>query len=51
MIGPLADEPWEQLGTWVFDGDPQFAGGDVPDKGYTETGTEEVRCVDPNNKG
>ena len=22
MIGPLADEPAEQLGTWVFDGDP-----------------------------
>ena len=29
----------------------QFPGGDVPDKGYTETGSEEVRCVDPNNKG
>ena len=23
VIGPLADEPREQLGTWVFDGDPQ----------------------------
>jgi beta-glucosidase len=22
VIGPLADEPAEQLGTWVFDGDP-----------------------------
>ena len=22
VIGPLADEPQEQLGTWVFDGDP-----------------------------
>ncbi|MCC5793287.1 MAG: glycoside hydrolase family 3 C-terminal domain-containing protein [Chromatiales bacterium] len=22
VIGPLADAPWEQLGTWVFDGDP-----------------------------
>jgi beta-glucosidase len=22
VIGPLADEPYEQLGTWVFDGDP-----------------------------
>ena len=21
VIGPLADEPWEQLGTWIFDGD------------------------------
>ena len=25
VIGPLADEPWEQLGTWVFDGDPQYS--------------------------
>ncbi|MEM0961326.1 MAG: glycoside hydrolase family 3 N-terminal domain-containing protein [Bacteroidota bacterium] len=23
VIGPLADEPYEQLGTWVFDGDPE----------------------------
>lgn len=23
VIGPLANEPAEQLGTWVFDGDPQ----------------------------
>ena len=22
VIGPLADAPYEQLGTWVFDGDP-----------------------------
>jgi beta-glucosidase len=22
VIGPLADEPYEQLGTWIFDGDP-----------------------------
>jgi beta-glucosidase len=22
VIGPLADEPHEQLGTWIFDGDP-----------------------------
>jgi beta-glucosidase len=22
VIGPLADRPYEQLGTWVFDGDP-----------------------------
>jgi beta-glucosidase len=22
VIGPLADDPYEQLGTWIFDGDP-----------------------------
>jgi beta-glucosidase len=25
VIGPLADTPYEQLGTWVFDGDPQLS--------------------------
>lgn len=25
VIGPLADEPREQLGTWVFDGDPVYS--------------------------
>lgn len=25
VIGPLADEPNEQLGTWVFDGDPSLS--------------------------
>ncbi|TVR62384.1 MAG: glycosyl hydrolase [Gemmatimonadales bacterium] len=25
VIGPLAQEPQEQLGTWVFDGDPGFS--------------------------
>lgn len=25
VIGPLADEPWEQLGTWTFDGDGQYS--------------------------
>ena len=24
MIGPLADDPYEQLGTWIFDGDPSI---------------------------
>ncbi len=24
IIGPLADAPYEQLGTWVFDGDPSL---------------------------
>jgi beta-glucosidase len=24
VIGPLADAPQDQLGTWVFDGDPEF---------------------------
>ena len=23
VIGPLADEPYEQMGTWIFDGDPE----------------------------
>ena len=25
VVGPLADEPAEQLGTWVFDGDPSLS--------------------------
>jgi beta-glucosidase len=25
VIGPLADEPREQLGTWIFDGDPTLS--------------------------
>jgi len=25
VIGPLADAPYEQLGTWVFDGEPELA--------------------------
>ena len=25
VIGPLADAPYEQLGTWIFDGDPQLS--------------------------
>lgn len=25
VIGPLADEPYEQLGTWIFDGDPAIS--------------------------
>ena len=25
VIGPLADDPYEQLGTWVFDGDPALS--------------------------
>lgn len=25
VIGPLADDPYEQLGTWVFDGDPRHS--------------------------
>ncbi len=25
IIGPLADAPYEQLGTWVFDGDPALS--------------------------
>jgi len=25
VIGPLADAPYEQLGTWIFDGDPSIS--------------------------
>jgi beta-glucosidase len=25
VVGPLADEPYEQLGTWIFDGDPSLS--------------------------
>lgn len=25
IIGPMADEPYEQLGTWIFDGDPDLS--------------------------
>ena len=25
VIGPLADDPYEQLGTWIFDGDPRHS--------------------------
>ncbi len=25
LIGPLADAPYEQLGTWIFDGDPDLS--------------------------
>ncbi len=25
VIGPLADAPYEQLGTWIFDGDPNLS--------------------------
>src|SRR6056297_3065846 len=25
VVGPLADEPREQLGTWIFDGDPSLS--------------------------
>jgi beta-glucosidase len=25
IIGPLADDPYEQLGTWIFDGDSKFS--------------------------
>ena len=25
LVGPLADAPYEQLGTWIFDGDPSIS--------------------------
>ena len=25
VVGPLADDPYEQLGTWIFDGDPEIS--------------------------
>jgi beta-glucosidase len=39
VIGPLADEAREQLGTWVFDGDPK----------YTQTGLQAIRSVAANH--
>ncbi len=35
VIGPLADAPYEQLGTWIFDGDPEL----------TVTGLEGIRAL------
>lgn len=35
VIGPMADEPQEQLGTWVFDGDPH----------YSQTGLQALRVL------
>lgn len=35
VIGPMADEAREQLGTWVFDGDPQ----------HTQTGLQALRAL------
>jgi beta-glucosidase len=35
VIGPLADEPQEQLGTWVFDGDP----------GHSQTCLQAIRSM------
>ena len=35
VIGPMADEPQEQMGTWVFDGDPQ----------YSQTGLQALRSL------
>lgn len=35
IIGPMADEATEQLGTWVFDGDPQ----------HSQTGLQAIRSL------
>ena len=45
VIGPLADEPQEQLGTWVFDGDPELSV--TPLEALTERlgSTAEIRYV------
>ncbi|MHC1738122.1 MAG: beta-glucosidase BglX [Ignavibacteriaceae bacterium] len=45
VIGPLADDAYEQLGTWIFDGDPQYS--QTPLRAITEFIGEsaEVRYV------
>lgn len=45
VIGPLADDAYEQLGTWIFDGDPRFS--QTPLRAITEFIGEsaEVRYV------
>jgi len=45
VIGPLADEPAEQLGTWVFDGDPSRSVTPLQALRQWESGVFEVRHV------
>ncbi|MBN1448641.1 MAG: glycoside hydrolase family 3 C-terminal domain-containing protein, partial [Bacteroidetes bacterium] len=40
VIGPLADDPYEQLGTWIFDGDPQHSR--TPLQAITDTVGDDV---------
>lgn len=58
IIGPLADAPYEQLGTWIFDGDPEmsvtglegirnFVGDEVEIHHYSAMETSRSRDTDP----
>ena len=57
VIGPLADDPYEQLGTWIFDGDPalsvtalqgirELAGGDIAIRHVRALETSRSRSTD-----
>jgi beta-glucosidase len=43
VIGPMAREPYEQLGTWVFDGDPALSRTPVQSLGERLRGRVDVR--------
>jgi beta-glucosidase len=43
VIGPLADDPYEQLGTWIFDGDPQLSHTPLQAIRESVAGSAEVR--------
>jgi len=45
VIGPLADEPYEQLGTWIFDGDPSLSVTGLQGLRDLVGGTVEIRYV------
>jgi beta-glucosidase len=45
VIGPLADEPYEQLGTWIFDGDPALSVTGLQGIRDLVGGEVEIRCV------
>ncbi len=49
VIGPLADDPHEQLGTWTFDGDAQYsrtALQSIRDLVGDRVSVEHVRCLE-----
>jgi beta-glucosidase len=49
VIGPLADDPYEQLGTWIFDGDPSLsvtALQGLRDLAGEEVGIRHVRALE-----
>ena len=45
VIGPLADAPYEQLGTWIFDGDPSLSVTGVEGIRKLVNATVDVRFV------